>query len=207
MKSLQHSSTAQHTPAFLKGSNLQGKTVMPRREAIDFLVSVVKTNPSHEAWTEARDYVEERMALSGADAVWIPNEVASTARQKAKHQMSARHIAANAVARQPLASPKHQAAVHCVLDLALHSRGGVDGQMATPFAEIPKVLRAAVNDAAGRSQHPFAGEVVLIKRALGLIEKNGGDAQVRTSETKALYSFFIGRDADFNLRVRRDRAN
>lgn len=202
MKSLRSSSaqTATEIP-------MLGERVMSRLEATDFLVSVVKTNPSRDAWTDARDYVEKRMALSADDAIWIPNEIASSARREARKQMSARQIAANAVARQPLASAKHQAAVHCILDLALHSCGGVDGQMSAPFAQMPRVLRAAVKEAANRRQHPFADEVDLIKRALQLIEKNGGDARVRTSETRALYSFLIGRDADFNLRVRRDHAN
>ena len=187
------------------------RSSMSRQAAVTWLVEVLKKNPSRDVWGVVHDFVLRQRSTSStpvAEAIEEANAVARAARRRARKQMTARELARNEIARQTVASPKHQAAINSLMDLALYAfcPGGFDEElMSAPFRKIPGILRAAVDDASKRKHHPFASEVDLIALVLRLIERNGGDARVRTPETKAFHSACLADlDADFNIRIRHE---
>jgi hypothetical protein len=58
-----------------------------------------------------------------------------------------------------------------------------------PFDQVPSLFRAAVEqDKAAGSRNPYPLETDLIELALMLIDRNGGDATIRTPEQEQFYA-------------------
>jgi hypothetical protein len=96
----------------------------------------------------------------------------------------------------------HQAAVNSLVELSL-TAAGMKGAVSLPFDQVPALFRTAIGEAkAARRRNRYAGESDLIEHALLLIERNGGDANIRTLELEQFYSDLVmSFDADGQVRV------
>jgi hypothetical protein len=92
----------------------------------------------------------------------------------------------------------HQAAVYSLFELSV----GAD-EPERPFEQVPALFRAAVEqDKAAGSRNPYPEETDLIEHALMLIDRNGGDANIRTPEQEQFYADLVmSLDADEQSRV------
>jgi hypothetical protein len=165
-------------------------TAANRRRAISSLVRCLKTNPSRQEWNEALD-----SALLG---LW-PNfrTLPDSEMMSALEQWVAIVKEARATNLSPL---NHQAAVNSLLELSMAGRWP-DTPVAVPFDLVPALFRAAVEqDKAAGSRNPYPGETDLIEHALMLIDRNGGDATIRTPEQEQFYADLAF--GDFPVRVR-----
>jgi hypothetical protein len=91
----------------------------------------------------------------------------------------------------------HQAAVNSLCELAANSP---DAPLAVPFEEVPARFRTAIEEAKAAGTHPE--ETDLIEHALMLIDRNGGDATIRTPEQEQFYAdLLMSFDADGQVRI------
>jgi hypothetical protein len=88
----------------------------------------------------------------------------------------------------------HQAAVNSLLELSVEHPP--DAPVAVPFEEVPALFRAAIEEAGTRPE-----ETDLIEHALMLIDRNGGDANIRTPEQEQFYADLVFRFEDEQWRV------
>jgi len=104
--------------------------------------------------------------------------------------------------RGRLATPNHQAAVNSLVELSM-TAAGMQGAVSLPFDQVPGLFRAVIEsgNAAGRSNR-HACETDLIGHALMLIDRNGGDATIRTPELEQFYAdLAMSFDEDGQVRV------
>lgn len=91
----------------------------------------------------------------------------------------------------------HQAAVNSLLELSL-----AGDEPAVPFDQVPALFSAGVEqDKAAGSRNPYPEETDLIEHALMLIDRNGGDATIRTREQEQFYPDLVFRFEDDQFRV------
>jgi hypothetical protein len=85
----------------------------------------------------------------------------------------------------------HQAAVNSLVELSM-AGAWPDEPVVVPFDQVPALFRAAVGqDKAAGSRNPYPEETDLIELALMLIDRNGGDANIRTPEQEEFYSALL----------------
>ena len=85
----------------------------------------------------------------------------------------------------------HQAAVNSLVELSM-AGAWPDEPVVVPFDQVPALFRAAVEqDKAAGSRNPYPEETDLIEYALMLIDRNGGDAYIRTPEQEEFYSALL----------------
>ena len=85
----------------------------------------------------------------------------------------------------------HQAAVNSLVELSM-AGAWPDEPVVVPFDQVPALFRAAVEqDKAAGSRNPYPVETDLIEYALMLIDRNGGDATIRTPEQEEFYSALL----------------
>jgi hypothetical protein len=88
----------------------------------------------------------------------------------------------------------HQAAVNSLLELSVAP--SPDALLAVPFEDVPALFRAAIEEAGTRPE-----ETDLIEHALMLIDRNGGDANIRTPGQEQFYADLVFRFEDEQWRV------
>jgi hypothetical protein len=171
-------------------------TAANRQRALGSLVRCLKTNPSRQKWSKAHD-----SALLG---LWpnfktLPHfELMSALEQWGAIVKEAR--ATTLSPKQLLLN--HQAAVNSLLELSM-ARAWPDAPVAVPFDQVPALFRAVVEqDKAAGSRNPYPKETDLIEHALMLIDRNGGDATIRTPEQEQFYADLAFRFDDDQFRVR-----
>jgi hypothetical protein len=85
----------------------------------------------------------------------------------------------------------HQAAVNCLVELSM-AGAWPDEPVVVPFDQVPACFRTAIEqDKAAGSRNPYPVETDLIEYALMLIDRNGGDANIRTPEQEEFYSALL----------------
>jgi hypothetical protein len=150
-------------------------TAANRERAVGSLVTCLKTNPSRQEWNEALD-----SALLG---LWpkfrtLPDsEMMSALEQWIAIVKEAR--ATNLSPEQLLLN--HQAAVNSLFELSVAA-----DEPDVPFDRVPALFRDEVESAGSRNPYPL--ETDLIEYALMLIDRNGGDANIRTPEQEEFYA-------------------
>jgi hypothetical protein len=156
-------------------------TAANRRQAIGSLVRCLETNHSQKEWTEAIDSV-----LLGR---W-PNimTMPSVGQDSALEELCTIVEEARAIVRAKLSPeqllPNHQAAMHSLFELSVAA-----DEPERPFDQVPALFRAAIEqDKAAGSRNPYPEETDLIELALMLIDRNGGDANIRTPEQEQFYA-------------------
>ena len=78
----------------------------------------------------------------------------------------------------------HQAAVYSLFELSVAA-----DEPDRPFERVPALFRAAVEAAGSRNPYPL--ETDLIELALMLIDRTGGDANIRTPEQEEFYAGLV----------------
>jgi hypothetical protein len=137
----------------------------------------LETNPSQKEWTEAIDSV-----LRGR---W-PNIMTMSFDEQEPALAEFCTIVERA-----RASNHHQAAVNSLVELSM-AGAWPDEPVVVPFDQVPALFRAAVEqDKAVGSWNPYSEETDLIDYALTLIDRNGGDANIRTPEQEQFYSALL----------------
>jgi len=99
-------------------------------------------------------------------------------------------------------SNPHQAAVDSLLELIAAPL--FPGERTVfPLKEVPTLFRAVIqDDRAAGSRNPYPGETDLIEYALMLIDRNGGDATIRTHEQEQFYAdLLMSLDAKEQVRI------
>jgi hypothetical protein len=179
-------------------------TAANRRQAIGSLVRCLETNHSQKEWTEAIDSV-----LLGR---W-PNimTMPSVEQDSALEELCTIVEEARAIVRAKLTPeqllPNHQAAVNSLLELSM-AGAWPDEPVVVPFDQVPALFRAAVEqDKSAGSRNPYPEETDLIEIALMLIDRNGGDATIRTPEQEEFYSALLLGFVDGQHRVRYSPSN
>lgn len=169
-------------------------TAANRQRAVGSLVRCLKRNPSRQEWKEALN--SALLSLWPNFRTLPDSEMMSALDQWVAIVKEAR--ATNLSPEQRLLN--HQAAVNSLLELSV-SADGPDESVAVPFDQVPALFRAVVEqDKAAGSQNPHPGETDLIEYALMLIDRNGGDANIRTPELEQFYADLAF--GDFPVRVR-----
>jgi hypothetical protein len=101
----------------------------------------------------------------------------------------------------PEQSNHHQAAVNSLLELAMAAHWP-DAPLAVPLDQVAAVFRADVEEAkVMRRRNRYAAETDLIEHVLRLIDRNGGDATIRTPEQEQFYADLAFRFEDNQFRV------
>lgn len=100
---------------------------------------------------------------------------------------------------KPSGHELHQQAINSLLDISME----LGEILPVPIQAVPNLFRNAVKHA---SKHPssnlHSGEIAIIEHALLMIERNGGDATVRTPDLVDFYnSLGWSLDAEEKLRV------
>jgi hypothetical protein len=156
-------------------------TAANRRQAIGSLVRCLETNHSQKEWIKAIDSV-----LLGR---W-PNimTMPSVEQESALEELCTIVEEARAIVRAKLSPeqllPNHQAAVYSLFELSAAA-----DPPERPFDQVPALFRAAVEqDKAAGTRNPYPVETDLIELALMLIDRNGGDANIRTPEQEEFYA-------------------
>jgi hypothetical protein len=92
--------------------------------------------------------------------------------------------------------------VNSLLELAMAAHSP-DGPVAVPFEDVPALFRTAIDEAkAAGGRNPRPEETDLIEHALMLIDRNGGDATVRTPEQEQFYAdLLMSWDANGQVRI------
>jgi hypothetical protein len=96
----------------------------------------------------------------------------------------------------------HQAAVNSLLELSMAAQWP-DAPAAIPFDQVATLFRTDVEEtkAVGR-RNRYAAETDLIEHALLLIDRNGGDANIRTPEQEQFYAdLAMSFDAEGQVRI------
>jgi hypothetical protein len=180
-------------------NNTSARAFPTRRQAIGSLVRCLETNHSQKEWTEAIDSV-----LLGR---W-PNimTMPSVGQDSALEELCTIVEEARAIVRAKLSPeqllPNHQAAVNSLLELSM-AGAWPDEPVVVPFDQVPACFRTAIEqDKAAGSWNPYPVETDLIEYALMLIDRNGGDANIRTPEQEEFYADLVmSLDADEQSRV------
>jgi hypothetical protein len=95
----------------------------------------------------------------------------------------------------------HQAAVNSLLELSMAAQWP-DGPVAIPFDQVPALFRSDVEDARGMGRrNRYTDEIDLIEHALLLIDRSGGDANIRTPEQEQFYADLVFRFEAEQFRV------
>jgi hypothetical protein len=92
--------------------------------------------------------------------------------------------------------PNHQAAVHSLFELSVAA-----DEPDRPFDQVPALFRAVEQDKAAGGRNPYPVETDLIEIAFMLIDRNGGDANIRTPEQEQFYADLVIRFEDEQCRV------
>lgn len=100
----------------------------------------------------------------------------------------------------------HQAAVNYLVELSMSTPDFCASFPGTrpvlPFDQVPALFRVAIQEAkAAGSRNPYPGETDLVEHALMLIERNGGDANIRTPELDEFLSSLLISPVDGHFRV------
>jgi hypothetical protein len=177
------------------------KAVTPanRQRAVRSLVRCLETNPRQQEWSETTNSV-----LLG---LW-PNFMTSNDELiSALDQWTAIIMKARAIVRAKLgpdqlivldATNHHQAAVNSLLELSVEHPPGAP--LAVPFEEVPALFRTAIQE--DRTAGTHSEETDLIEHALMLIDRNGGDATIRTPDQEQFYAdLLMSWDADGQVRI------
>jgi hypothetical protein len=100
-------------------------------------------------------------------------------------------VQAQCEALEAALSNPHQAAVNSLLELTM-AGAWPDTPVVVPFDQVPALFRAVVEqDKVAGSRNPYPSETDLIEYALMLIDRNGGDANIRTPEQEEFYSALL----------------
>jgi len=108
----------------------------------------------------------------------------------------------NEMAQEPvLEANHHQAAVNCLRDLSRAAHWS-DAPVAVSVDEAPTLFRAAIQeDKAAGNQNPFPQETDLIEHVLMLIDRNGGNANIRTPGQEQFYADLAFESVNDQVRV------
>src|ERR1700730_16041941 len=119
----------------------------------------------------------------------------ATSRQQSKQ----RNVAQRAIPEQ---SKHHQAAVNSLAELSL-TAAGMPGTPSIPFDRVPELFRVEIKEGkAAQRRNEYGLETDLIEHALMLIDRNGGDATIRTPEQEQFYAdLLMSLDATGPVRI------
>jgi hypothetical protein len=165
-------------------NNTSARAFPTRRQAINSLVRCLETNHSRKEWTEAIDSV---LRGSWPNIMTMPSVEQDSALAELCTIVEEARATVRAKLRPEQLLPNHQAAVYSLFELSVAA-----DPPERPFDQVPALFRAAVEqDKAAGSRNPYPLETDLIELALMLIDRNGGDANIRTPEQEEFYAGLV----------------
>ncbi len=160
-------------------------TAANRRRAVGSLVRCLETIPSRQEWTEALDSAllglwPNFRTLPDSELISVLDDWVAIVKDARATNLSPEQLLLN-----------HQAAVNSLVELSM-AGDWPDEPVVVPFDQVPALFRAAVEqDKAAGSRNPYPEETDLIEYALMLIDRNGGDANIRTPEQEEFCSALL----------------